>query len=103
MPEHKDTIAAILGASAALAGLLLIFMGFVYARGETYSTRRGDKFRITAKIGIVPFVLSLACTWMSTEWMLWHTDAFYLWTVRGFEASTVLTALYGTLVVIVFL
>ena len=102
MPEQKDTIAAILGASAALAGLLLVFVGFVYARGESYETKRGDKFKLIAKFGVVPFLVALACTLSSAEWMLGHRDLFVC-SIRLFQCSVVLTAAYGSAVLLFFL
>jgi hypothetical protein len=104
LPEQKDTIAAILGASAALAGLLLVFVGFVYARGESsYNTRLGVKFKIAAKFGLAPFVVSLVCTSCCTEWMVWRPQFLFAWSIRTFEATIVLTALYGSVIMISFL
>jgi hypothetical protein len=101
MPEQKDTIAAFLGASAALAGLLLVFIGFVYARGEAFETKRGDPFKYTAKLGAIPFLVTLACTWVSAEWFLGSAWA-YSWSVWLFRSGLALTAAYGV-VTLVFL
>jgi hypothetical protein len=43
MPERKDIILAVIGASVALASLLLVFVGFVYAHAETFETKRRDR------------------------------------------------------------
>lgn len=102
MPEEKDTIGAILGASASLAGLLLVFIGFVYARGETYSTRRGDVFKYVAKLGAVPFLITLACTWFSVVWFTGGKWA-YSCSIYLFEASLILTAIYGTMTLVYYL
>jgi hypothetical protein len=102
LPEQKDTIAAILGASAALAGLLLVFVGFVYARGEDYSSRRGDAFKIVAKLGVAPFLLALACTWFSVRWFTGSEWAFW-WSTHSFEWSLYLTAIYGAVTLLCYL
>jgi hypothetical protein len=102
MPELKDTVLAVLGASTALAGLLLVFIGFVYARGESYETRRGDRFKIVAKIGIVPFLLSLACAWFCLEWLTGSQWA-YFWSITLFKLGMVATAFYGTVTMLVYL
>jgi hypothetical protein len=102
VPEPKDTVAAILGASAALAGLLLVFVGFVYARAEGYSSRRGDIFKYVAKFGALPFLLALACTWLSAEWMTGSQWAFW-WATQSFRWSLFLTAIYGAVTLVFFL
>jgi hypothetical protein len=102
MPEPKDTVIAILGAAAALAGLLLVFIGFVYARGESYETKRGDRFKAVAKVGTGPFVVTLACAWFSLEWLLGNAWA-YPWSINLFKAGLVLTALYGVVTLLFYL
>jgi hypothetical protein len=86
VPEKKDTIVAILAASAALAGLLLVFVGFVYARGEGYSSRLGDRFKNVAKAGVLPFLLALACTWLSVECLMGSLWAFS-WSIQSFKVK----------------
>jgi hypothetical protein len=51
MPEPKDTIIAILGASGALAGLLLVFTGFIFAQAASEVT---GSFARAAKIALYP-------------------------------------------------
>lgn len=103
MPEPKDTIAAILGASAALAGLLLVFVGFVYVRGEAYSTKRGDVFKIVAKLGVFPFLLALSCTWFSMEWFKTSAAWAFWWSIHSFEWSLYATAIYGVATLLFYL
>jgi hypothetical protein len=102
MPEQKDTIVAVLGASAALAGLLLVFIGFVYARGESYETRRGNRFKIVAKIGVVPFLVTLACAWFCLEWLT-GTQGAYSWSIGFFKLGLVTTAIYGAITLLFYL
>ena len=102
MPEPKDTITAVLGASTALAGLLLVFVGFVYAHGESFKTRTGDKFKIVAKLGMVPFLISLASVWAGLEWLTGDQWA-YSWCVWSFRATVVITAAYGALTLLFYL
>ena len=104
MPEPKDTVAAILGASAALAGLLLIFVGFVYARGEGFSSKRGDAFKVVAKLGVIPFLIALACAWLSIEWLTGsHPQWAFDWSVQLFKGSLILTAVYGAVTLVFYL
>jgi hypothetical protein len=102
MPEQKDTIIAVLGASAALAGLLLVFIGFVYAHGESYETRRGNRFKAVAKIGVAPFLVTLGCAWCCLEWMTGSPGA-YAWSINLFKIGLGTTALYGAVTLLVYL
>lgn len=88
-------MAAFLGASAALAGLLLVFIGFLYARGEGYANvRRGDLFKNVAKVGVLPFLVTLACASLSAEWFLGSAWA-YDWAVWLFRIGLIATEVYG--------
>ena len=103
MAEHKDTIAAIMGSASALAGLLLVFLGFVYARGEGYSNvNRGAKFKLAAKLGIIPFLTALVCTWSGMEWMEGNSSMYSVCVIL-FRITLSLTGLYGSIVTIWFL
>lgn len=55
---EKDVALAFLGGDLATAGLLLIFCGFLFSKAESFETRRGDKYRILAKIGVIPLILA---------------------------------------------
>jgi hypothetical protein len=102
VPEPKDTVVAILGAAAALAGLLLVFIGFVYAHGESYQTRTGDKFKFVAKLGIAPFIVTLLCAWFCLEWLTGSEWAYY-WAVTLFEIGLMATAIYGAVTMLFYL
>jgi hypothetical protein len=43
MPEPKDVVIGILGASGALAGLLLVFGGFIFAQAASFPASTDDK------------------------------------------------------------
>ena len=56
--ESKDIVIAMFGAAVGLAGILLVFVGFVYSHAETIDladTRR--KYKIIAKLGLAPFLV----------------------------------------------
>jgi hypothetical protein len=62
--EH-DTILTVMSSGIALAGLLLIFSGFLFSKAASFSTERGDKFKVLAKLTLLPVLASLALTWVS--------------------------------------
>jgi hypothetical protein len=49
---------AALGAAVDRAGPLLVFVGFVYARGEAMASKRGDRFKNVADFEGRPAVRS---------------------------------------------
>jgi hypothetical protein len=74
MGAHEDVIITVLGAAAALAGLVLVFLGIVVT---TYQGYPGDTpadvtlgFRQDAILTLVPFTLGVACVVLSTIWLL---------------------------------
>jgi hypothetical protein len=92
--EHKDVVLAILPASAALAGLVLVFLGLVAS--ATASFPGGTKKEIVARARrpvwavLVSFGLGLGCAGVATWWLLLlHHDnhSLYLATVWLFFAQ----------------
>ena len=103
VPElAKDAVITFLGVAVGLAGLLLVFIGFVYARGEQFGTKRGDRYIAVAKIGLIPFVLSLACAGFCVEWLVGRIWLFE-WCLWFFRASLISTGLYGTIALLLYL
>lgn len=82
------------GRIGCACGLLLVFMGFVYARGESYGTRTGDKFKWVAKVGILPFLITLLCAWICLKWLTGSAWA-YAYSILCFEVGLYATAIYG--------
>jgi hypothetical protein len=69
MPEAKDVIIGILGASGALAGLLLVFGGFIFAQAASFPSSTDDKitarYTKAARLAIFPFWGFLTTTLLS--------------------------------------
>jgi hypothetical protein len=62
----NDTILAVLSSGIALAGLLLVFSGFLFAKAASFDSKRGDKFKALAKLTLIPVLASLALAWISS-------------------------------------
>ncbi len=85
---EKGTITAILGSSVGLAGILLVFIGFVYSRVETFEqSDRVRKYRLVAKLGTLPFLLALISAWMCLIWLLVQACMDYCYPKGGQMAS----------------
>ena len=56
----------VLGAAVGLAGLLLVFIGFLQAKSDREQLADARRhFQKVAWIGLLPFLASLACAWQS--------------------------------------
>ena len=100
--NSKDLAVAIVGASVALAGLLLVFIGFVFSRADALSSRRGDTYRLAARLGLVPFVMALVCAALGVEYLDGSGNLIYA-AVLAFRASLLATALYAFVVIFGYL
>ena|SRR5215472_10771442 len=98
--EHL--VAAILEADVALAGLLLVFVGLLYGRGKDLSSRRGDRAKTVARLGVLPLGLSLWCAWVCVNYLS-GDDRLVRTVVIIFRSDLILTGLYAYLVLFVFL
>ena len=99
---EKDAIVAILEGAVSLAGLLLVFVGFVYARGEAMASTRGDRFKHLARAGIAPFGISIWCAWICVSYLQGDLTLFRS-AVLLFRADLIGTTLYAFLVLFVYL
>jgi hypothetical protein len=64
---ERDTILAVLSSGIALAGLLLIFSGLLFAKAASFETRRGERYRWFAGATLIPVLAALALSWMSVR------------------------------------
>ncbi len=103
MDIAKDAAIAILGASVALGGLLLIFCGFLFAQAasfpkDTTPDELIDRYRRAGRYGIYPFAFSLLIAGLSLAQLLWPSHCLFVICCTTFFALLLWTALYGALV-----
>src|SRR2546423_3211517 len=98
---EKDVVLAVLGSDIALAGLVLVFSGFLITKADTYQTRYGDKFRWFAAAGILPVVFSLIAAWLcicalqGNQWAAYHV-------LTGLKIILAITGIYAIIAAIAF-
>ena len=99
MIEPKDVVIAILGASAALAGFVLVFLGIVIADYQSYSGSvpapvvRPFRTAGTALLG--SFALSLITVALSLIWLInGGPGGLYGWPIALFAVE--LVAVFGS-------
>ncbi len=101
LPEYaKDVVIAILGSSVALAGLLLVFGGFVFAQAQGFPRATTDdaiinRYRNVGRMGLIPFLFSLSLAATSVVWFLCPSESLYRFSVYGFLFLLLGTAAYA--------
>jgi hypothetical protein len=93
--SHDGVVLALLGASASLSGLLLVFLGFVVAVYGGLSDDGTDDAR--TKLGraafglLIAFIIGLVCVATSTAWLVGfsHNQPLYDATVSFFALQLV--------------
>lgn len=92
---EKDVALGVLGAVLAIAGLLLVFCGFLVGKASGMTnTDRATKFTVLAKSGALPLLLSFFSAWvciMAVEGNPWAVTHGLLL----FKISLVITTLYS--------
>ena len=102
MPDPKDVILGILGASGALAGLLLVFSGFIFAQAASFPAADTDdrviaKYTKAGRLAIFPFLGFLLTTLLSLAWLICPHPYTYVSCVVLFVILVIGTGVYGTL------
>ena len=97
---EKDIALGVLAAIVTVAGLILVFCGFLFAKAESFDSRRGDKFRTLAKAGIIPLIASFVSAWICTmaiennPWAVAHG-------LLTFKIALVISALYSIIALLI--
>ena len=101
---ERDTVTAVFSSSVGLAGILLVFVGFVYSRTETFERAdRVRRYQIVAKLGVIPFALALVSAWLCLMWLGSSNAELYNDAIFVFQACLVLTGLYGVIALLFYL
>jgi hypothetical protein len=102
MPEDysKDTVIAILGASVALSGLLLVFAGLLFSQAAAFPKDTTDddvieKYRKAGRLAMWPFLFSLVISAGSLAWLLCPYTAMFTGVWISFGVLLFATAVYG--------
>lgn len=64
---ERDTILAVLQSDIGIAALIIVFAGFLVAKGGSYQTRRGDKYQVFALCSLIPFIACAVSIWISLD------------------------------------
>lgn len=65
---ERDTILAVLGGDIGIAGLILVFAGFVITKAESFTVvRKANAYRWIARFSLVPIIVALVSAWISID------------------------------------
>lgn len=107
-PEYaKDVAIALLGAAVAVAGLLLVVAGYVFAAVATFPATTDDavlaRYETAAKYALIPFTMALLEAAASLLWLAQRGDCLYTGIVWGFFLLLIATGLYGFVLILRYL
>lgn len=95
----KDVVLAILQAAIAIAGLVLVYSGFIINKAGSYSdVRKGKKLSRLARGGMIPVLAALFCSFLCLRALLpgrWGSSWASHWIIFVFEIVLALTAGYA--------
>lgn len=84
----RDSVLALLGASAGIAGLTLVFLGVVISTYQSYGAASSPvvlgRYRRSARFVLASFFLSLVTVVLSAIWLAWsHSNSAMFWAIFG--------------------
>lgn len=89
--SHKDVIVAALGASAALGGFALVFLGLLISAYQSYSVDTPKTVRATRRRAawtvFAVFPLCIATIGAALAWLAFSGGAVFHWIVVGMFAT----------------
>jgi hypothetical protein len=97
--EPKDLVLGILGASGTLAGLLLVFGGYLFAQASSFPSDTDDKviqkYTSVGRFAVWPFLGFIISTVLSVVWLM-HAQICVYWScIVIFLMSVAVTGIYG--------
>lgn len=96
----KDIAIAALGGSAAIAAVLLVFMGFMFVKAEALPSTADNQFIARysrlAKIGLIPLMSQAIVIGCAYLWLFYPQNSFYFygWSA-GFLVALALFVVYS--------
>jgi len=104
LDNSKDLAVAIIGAAVSLAGLLLVFCGFLFSQAESFPPETTDdktigRYKWAAKVGLVPVLACLLVAWLGAAWLRQPSQALLDAAWWGFSASLCVVGVYGGYVI----
>jgi hypothetical protein len=95
-PSNDASVAAVLGGAVSLAGLLLVFIGFLFSQITTaMSDPRQAHYRRAARFGLIPFCAALALAIVAASYWLVPSDPLAHFLLMATIALAIAIGAYG--------
>lgn len=101
-PGLKDAMTAVVGGGISLGGLLLIFVGFLFAQAAALAYASSptpkpitQRYRALAVLGIIPFSLALLTALAALAYWFAPSPALAHWVLAAFAFCVVVSIIYG--------
>lgn len=95
--EHKDVVLGLLGASAGLSGLILVFLGLVISTYQSFPGNTPakvlERYKRVAVMILVAFALGVLCVALATAWLFKLGTVQWLYVATGFVFGAQVVAL----------
>lgn len=95
----KDVALTLIGATVAIAGLVLVYSAFLLTKAGGFSdTRRAGRFVKIARWGLVPVISALICALLAVRVLLpghWASAWAGSWLILTFEILLAITGVYA--------
>jgi hypothetical protein len=73
LDEHRDIAIAVFGGATGLASVLLVFVGFLLATGQSFPSgtpkKLTNRYTLFARLGLIPIALCVAAMLASYGWL----------------------------------
>ena len=99
----KDIAVAVMGGSAAIASILLVFVGFVIMQTQALPSETPNdtikRYLLSAKLGLIPLTEQVGVILVSYLWLFYPTSnaLFFAWHI-GFVVGLILFIGYAALI-----
>lgn len=97
-PDLNSAVAGVLGAAVSLAGLLLVFIGFLFSQVNSgMSDVLQGRYKRAARFGLIPFLASLALSIAATTYWLSPSAGLAHFVIVASMALVIAVGIYGVL------
>src|SRR6267143_1797334 len=105
--SSPEFVSVVFNGALALAGILLVFMGFIYSQAESFPAgtdrRISQRYKVVAKLGLIPFALAIVLAGVTFSGLIALPDSVRHTAIILFWIELGLLLVYGCVSVLFYL